>query len=196
MTPTEYENNEAQIRAVVDGYLVDVFGPNYTTGRYQKRDGRGRFMVLYQPEDIDVAFAIGGVSVDAVTSQIEELTHEQIRNMKEAAAVRAAQQRGEMARDESGHILRYHARVQSNAWISNRVDLKVGTTGGIFIPAEPPIWRFSIHLHADGVELGPLDVIDVHAKTGQVIPLTEQQLELIRGGVRALRRHPELAAAA
>ncbi|MEZ4713569.1 MAG: hypothetical protein R3A44_40655 [Caldilineaceae bacterium] len=116
--------------------------------------------------------------------------------MKEAVAVQAAQERGELARDERGYIVRFHARIKANSWISNRIDLKVGATGGILIPVEPPIWRFSIQLHAQEAELNALDVIDVNAQTGQVIPLTKQQLELIRGGVRALRRHQELAAAA
>lgn len=74
--------------------------------------------------------AVGAIAVDAISGQIEALTDDQLRNMREAGAVQATQGRRELARDENGYILRRHARIKANNWISDRVGLKVGAEGG------------------------------------------------------------------
>jgi hypothetical protein len=124
------------------------------------------------------------------------LTDEQLRTVKEAGAVQAAQARGELARDEQGYVLRSHARIKASVWISDRVDLKVGATGGAFLPLDPPVWRFAIDCQLADRHLDPLGVINVNAKTGQVVPLSDEQLEAIRECVRAAKQLPALAPAA
>ena len=139
---------------------------------------------------------VGSVIVDATTGQVRPLTADQLRDLREAGAVQAAQARGELARDKDGYVLRYHARIKASVWISDRTDLKVGTTGGVFLAIEPPMWRFAIDFHLTDIYLDPLDVIDVDAQTGQIIPLTDAQLQNIRGCIRAAQRYQTLAAAA
>jgi hypothetical protein len=152
-------------------------------------------MVICHRADMSRTPAVGVVSVAPATGQVHELTAEQIRNLREAGAVQAAQARGELARDEQGYVLRYHARIKASVWISDRVDLKVGASGGAFLPLDPPVWRFSIDFHLEDRQLDPLGVIDVNAKTGQVIPLTNKQLQTIRGCVRAAKQHAALVPA-
>jgi hypothetical protein len=187
------EMTEVQARTAVDHYLATGLGPAYKAGRAQLRDdGRWSFVVLCQREDMWRTPAVGFIYLDARTGQVEALSDDRLREMCEAGAVQAAQARNELARDEDGYILRQHARIKANVWISDRVGLKVRAAGGTFVPLEPPVWRFSIWYHT----FGPLTVIDVDAKTGEIEPLTALQLQAIREDVRALKRLQTLAAAA
>lgn len=191
MTPT-MPMTETAYRAAVDRYLEDALGPEYRAGQGQLRNDHWRFMVVCQRFDMERIPAVGGISVDAVTGQVQALTTEQLREMSEAGAVQAAQARQELARDEAGYVLRRHARIKANVWISDRVGLKVRVEGGTFIPLKPPVWRFSIYYH----NLGPLAVLDVNAKTGQIHPLTTEQLQAIQEDVCAVRQFQTLATAA
>jgi hypothetical protein len=187
---------EAQARAQVNRYLTQRLGAAYSAGHSYLRDGRWCFMVSYQPADLSHALAVGVVTVDVATGRVNELTEDQLRNLRETGVVQAAQARGELARDEQGYVLRSHARIKASVWISDRVDLKVGANGGIFLPLDPPVWRFSIDFHLEDTHLDPLGVIDVDAKTGQVVPLTNEQIQAIRGCVRAVKQFQALAPAA
>lgn len=186
------ELTETACRTVVEQYLANMLGTAYHAGRGQLRNGAWVFTVTNQRTDMKRIPAVGAIAVDAISGQIEALTGDQIRNMREAGAVQAAQERRELARDENGYVLRRHARIKANNWISDRVGLKVGAEGGLFIPSEPPVWRFAICYHA----LGPLAVLDVNAQTGQVTPLSDEQLQAIQENVCAIKRFQTQAPAA
>jgi hypothetical protein len=180
--------NEVEARRNADVYLTNWLGLAYGTGHGYLRVGRWCFMVTCRHPAQNRPAVIGVMAVDATTGQVNPLTGEQIRNLQEAGAVQAAQVHGELARDEQGYVLRYHARIKASVWISDRIDLKVGANGGVFLPLEPPLWRFSIDLTLADEQLEPLGVIDVDATTGQVVPLTSEQLQLIRECVRAAKQ--------
>jgi hypothetical protein len=184
--------NEVEARRNADIYLTNQVGLAYGTGHGYLRDSRWCFMVTCRNHTQNHTAVVGVISVDAATGQVNQLTGEQIRNLQEAGAVQTAQARGELARDEQGYVLRYHARIKASVWISDRIDLKVGANGGAFLPLDPPVWRFSIDLTLADEHLEPLGVIDVDATTGQVIPLTTEQLQLIRECVRAAKQRPAL----
>ena len=185
--------DEVEARRAADSYLIHKLGLTYGTGHGYLRDGCWCFMVTCRDHEQDHSLVVGVISVDATTGQVNQLTGEQMRNLQEAGAVQAAQARGELARDEQGYVLRYHARIKASVWISDRIDLKVGASGGAFLPLDPPVWRFSIDLNLADEHLEPLGVIDVDAATGQVVPLTAKQLQLIRECVRAAKQRPALA---
>jgi hypothetical protein len=193
VTATAVDEGEARRRA--DTYLTNTVGLAYGTGHCYLRDGRWCFMVTYQGHDLDRTAVVGVIAVDAATALVAPLTDDQIRNLQEAGAVQAAQARGELARDQQGYVLRYHARIKAGVWISDRIDLKVGANGGAFLPLDPPVWRFSIDLNSADRHLDPLGVIDVDAKTGQVLPLTPDQLQQLRECVRAAKQRSALAPA-
>lgn len=178
------ELTETACRTVVEQYVANVLGPTYHAGRGQLRNGAWVFTVTNPRADMKRIPAVGVIAVDAISGQLEALTDDQIRNIREAGAVQAAQERRDLARDENGYVLRRHARIKAKNWISDRVGLKVGAEGGLFIPLEPPVWRFAICYHA----LGPLAVLDVNAQTGQVTPLSDEQLQAIQENVCAIKR--------
>ena len=192
--PTALGNGTVQ--QIANAYLSTMVGPAYRVGQSVLRQGQWHYRVLCQRPDLQRTPIVGSITVDAKTGQVNPLTADQVRDLREASAVQAAQARGELARDEEGYILRYHARIKATVWISDETDLKVGATGGVFLPLDPPIWRFAIDFHLAETYLNPLGVIDVNAQTGQVIPVTTDLLHNIRGCVRAAQRHQTLAAAA
>ncbi|MBV7326926.1 hypothetical protein KFU94_01430 [Chloroflexi bacterium TSY] len=187
------EMTETDVRTTINTYLAEAMGPEYRAGHARSReDGRWGFTVLCQRDDMSRTPAVGTLWADPTTGQIEVLNDEQVREMREAGAVQAAQARNELAKDENGYILRRYARIQANVWISDRVGLKIKASGGTFVPSDPPVWRFSIFYHT----LGPLAVMDVSAKTAEIDPLTDAQLQAIREDVRAIKQLQPLAATA
>lgn len=194
-SPTFVDTASAAQR-VATAYLNTTLGPAYRVGQSVLRQGQWHCRVLCQRTDMQRIPVVGSITIDAKTGQVNPLTADQLREMHEAGAVQAAQARSELARDEDHYILRYHARIKATVWISDQTDLKVGATGGVFLPLDPPVWRFAIDFHLADLHLNPLGVIDVNAQTGQVIPLTSDQLQHIRGCVRAAQRDQTLAAAA
>lgn len=194
--PTPLSNGVNSVQQIANAYLSTVLGPAYRVGQSILRQGQWHCRVLCQRPDLQRTPIVGSITVDAKTGQVNPLTADQLRDLREAGAVQAAQARGELARDEDGYILRYHARIKATVWISDQTDLKVGATGGFFLPLDPPVWRFAIDFHLADVYLNPLGVIDVNAQTGQVISITNDQLQNIRGCVRAAQRDQTLAAAA
>jgi hypothetical protein len=186
------ELTETTCHTAVEQYLANMVGTAYRAERGQLHNGAWVFTVIHQRTDMSRIPAVGAIAVDAVSGQIQKLTDDQLRNMREAGAVQAAQERRELARDDNGYILRRHARIKANLWISDRIGLKVGAEGGLFIPLEPPVWRFAVCYHA----LGPLAVLDVNALTGQVEPLTDEQLQAIQENVCAIKRVQTQTAAA
>lgn len=132
--------------------------------------------------------AVGAIAVDAISGQIEALTDDQLRNMREAGAVQAAQERKELARDENGYVLRRHARIKASCWISDRVGLKIGAEDGQWLAQEPPVWRFSIVCYLQTIHVGLLGSIDVDAITAQVTPLSDTQIQTIQEALSAAVR--------
>lgn len=115
--------------------------------------------------------------------------------MSEAGAVQAAQERRELARDEAGYILRRHARIKANCWLSDHVGMKIGAEGGhLLTQQEPPIWRFSVVCHLRNLDVCSLGTIDVDAINGQVMPLPETQIQTIQEAVSAAVRYQKQTA--
>ncbi|MCE7983511.1 MAG: hypothetical protein DYG89_20250 [Caldilinea sp. CFX5] len=191
-----FASTASAAQRVATAYLNATLGPAYRVGQSILRQGQWHCRVLCQRTDMQRIPVVGSITVDAKTGLVNPLTADQVRDLREAGAVQSAQARGELARDEDHYVLRYHARIKATVWISDHTDLKVGATGGIFLPLESPVWRFAIDFHLADIHLNPLGVIDVNAQTGQVIPLTNDQLQHIRGCVRAAQRDQTLAAAA
>jgi len=104
------EYTETTCRTAVNRYLADTLGSAYQAGQGQLRNGHWRFMVTCQRADMARTPAVGGISVDAVTGQVQTLSAEQIRELREAGAVQAAQARQELAKDEAGYVLSNAAR--------------------------------------------------------------------------------------
>ena len=187
---------EGRARLKVDNYLNLALGSAYFAGSGRVNEGRWHFPVKWRNADARQPIMVGGISLEIATGQVIKLTSDQIQDLREAGQVQLAQKRGELARGVDGYVLRYHARIKASLWISNQIDLKVGADGGVLLPGEQSLWRFSIYYRTSARNLSPLGMIDVDAQSGQIIPLRDQQLQTIQECVRAAKRHQALAPAA
>lgn len=177
-------------------YISDVLGQNYFTEKGNKREHGWNFAVQCRRDDMKFCPMVGLLTVYE-NGQVETLSADQIREMREAAETQAAKERGEeFARDENGYVLRRQARIKASSWLTNYVDHKIGAQGGTFIPTEPPIWRFAVCDFVVGSEQNPLDIIDVNAISGEVIKPHEEQIEIIIRGACASRKRQKHPAAA
>ncbi|MCE7981616.1 MAG: hypothetical protein DYG89_10510 [Caldilinea sp. CFX5] len=123
---------------------------------------------------------LDAILIDAQTADVIPLTQDQVRAVRERAAIAQAKADGVLPIDEHGRILAEYARRKTNGYLSRKVSLFCSATDGVFIPLVRPIWQFAIRfgLPSRG-ELGILGTIDVGACTGEVIPLTNQQCEFV-----------------
>lgn len=177
--------------AVANEYIANVLGQNYFTKKGNKREHGWNFAVQCHRDDMKFSPMVGYLTI-CHDGQVETLSENRIREMKEAAETQAAKARGEkFARDENGFVLRRQARTKAHVWLGDYVDFKIGAAGGIFIPVEPPIWRFSVCDFWIGGGEPILDVIDVNALTGEVYKPSEEQIEIIIRGASATRKHQE-----
>lgn len=177
-----------------DEYISTVFGSTYFTYDGEERDDHYHFMVKCLRDDMKRNPAVGSITVFE-SGDVQVLSEDRIRDMKEAGETQAAQHRKELARDEDGYVLRYHARINASCWLADTVGHKLGATGGLFIPSERPIWRFTVQDFVMQSTNYALAVIDVNARTGEVLKPNEEEIEIIIRGVCASRKHQKYTAA-
>ena len=182
---------EEQIQAVVDKYLADVLGSEYTGDMPTRSYERLSFLIQCNRPDVNQPCMVGRVSVNA--DGVMPLSDEQIREIRECTAWEAARIRGKLARAADGYLLRHQARRLASQWLDTEISMKFGATGGVFIPLDPPVWQFSISFDLQNVHLEPLGVVDVNALTGDVTPLGDHQIKIIQEKAHAVIQHSELA---
>jgi hypothetical protein len=125
--------------------------------------------------------------VDAETGAVLPLTADEIRVVREKAAILTARQQGILPVDTQGYVISEYARRRANGYLSMEVSLFYSAVDGIFVPLARPIWQFSIEVRLPRLgALGIMGTIDVDAQTGEVIPLTPKQIKRIRERADAL----------
>ena len=125
---------------------------------------------------------VGKIRVDAQTGKVFPLTDDEIQEIQERTEVMAAYRRQEVARDEQGFILPYQAKIRVNGYLSKYVAFFASAEGRPqWIAGSPPLWRVAAMLCVgDPGKVCELGVIDVNAQTGEIIPLTNQQIQTIQ----------------
>ncbi len=187
---------EASLRKMVNTYLADFLGRDYTFGSSVVGGNELFVYICYTGTTQKHRPVVGRLQVDAQTATIQPLDEEEAREVRECAAWEKAREKGLLARDEAGYLLRNQARRLARQWISDRLTMNFSATGGLFVPLDPPLWQFSVAFQMGDIELEPLATIDVHAQTGAIQPLSLTQLHTIKERVHAIVRYQALAAAA
>jgi hypothetical protein len=170
-------------------YLADVLGANYDTGSSYYEKNCWVFSIRGSYVDVKQSFVVGHISIDAQTGAVISLTPDDLREIRECTEWEAARLRGELARDAAGYISRHQARRLARRWLDHHLSMKYGASGGLLIPLEPPVWQFSVYFHLHDVYLEPLAIIDVDARSGEVKPLSDEQLAIVQERVRAIIQH-------
>jgi hypothetical protein len=188
--------SEADAQRAAQAYLTEALGAEYAATRGAYVNGRWDLSIRCTRAGVKQPCVVGRLSIDAQTGTVIPLTSEHLREIRECAEWEAARVRGELARDAAGYVSRHQARRLARRWLDRHLAMKYGASDGLLIPLAPPVWQFSIYFSLQDVYLEPLGLIDVDAMTGDVKPLSDEQLESLRERVRAVIQHQEPAAAA
>lgn len=128
--------------------------------------------MLVRLRDREPIATVGTIDVDAQTGQVISLTAEQIEDMRDRFNEHTGEATG---------ILRPTAQITANGYLTNYVSLFAKADRPVFVDGECPVWRATVFLRLRGHgRVSDLGAIDVDAQTGQVIPLTDVQLQTMR----------------
>jgi hypothetical protein len=123
---------------------------------------------------------LGVIYVDPQSGQVLPWTADEMRIVQEKAALLHARHQGVLPLDQEGYVLREYARRQANSYLSMVVGLQVIATDPIFVPLDRPIWQFLVELRLPRTgTVGIFGMLDVDACSGEVIPLTNDQIQQI-----------------
>lgn len=189
--------SEAEAQQTANNYLAATLGEAYFVANGFYARGNWIFLIHKRTSAGLSTIGLGKITVEGATGNVVALTDTQLRQLSDLSLVMAAQERGEIARDECGYVLLPYAMLKASEWLSDNLTLHFSATDGIFVPLERPLWQFAIRFRLPRLDaVKPLGLIDVDARTGEVIPLTNQQLQTIQERVHAITRHHELASVA
>lgn len=138
---------------------------------------------------------IGLILLDAHTGAILPHTEQEMQGMQEKAAVIAARAQGRLPTTQDGFIIGEYARRCATTYLNEVLTLFFGATDPIFVPDNPPQWRFMIEFKM--YDIGPLTVgtLAVDARNGDIFPLTTSQIKQIQEHTSAIIGHPASTAA-
>jgi hypothetical protein len=187
VTETTVTEIEAQciaatyVKTTVGSGLAVVSGAHY----FDKLLGRPiwRFYVRGQHTPV------GLVKVDALTGIVFPLNHNEIQSMCEKEKIASARKRNELPIGDNGLVLAEYARRSASSYLGDHLGMYFGAVNPLFVPGEPPYWQVTIEFKLYSTGPFTLAVMDVDAKTGDVVPLTPQQLEQIQERTLAIIRH-------
>jgi hypothetical protein len=130
---------------------------------------------------------VGTIAVDAQTGQVIPLTVEQMEDMRDRLKEHAG---------ETAGILRPTAQRRANGYLTNYVSLFAKADRPVWVAGDRPVWRATVFLRLRGQgRVCDLGIIDVDAQTGEVMSLSNQQLQAMRKRAHDAATHPALAAA-
>jgi hypothetical protein len=132
---------------------------------------------------------LDAIHISVQTGAIIPPTSEQVRVIREKAALLAARKQGVLPIDEQGYVLGEYARRRASRYLGDRLSMFYDGANPIFVPGDPALWQVTIVFKM--YDVGPfiLGLLDVHAKTGEPLPLPTEQIEHIRERTRAIIRH-------
>jgi hypothetical protein len=130
---------------------------------------------------------LGVIDVDARTGVVAPLTAEQIEDMRDRLQAETGTAKA---------ILRPAAQITANGYLSDYVSLFAKTERPVLITGDRPLWRATVFLRLRGHgRVCDLGVIDVDAQTGEVMPLSQKQLQAMRKRAHDAAERTTLAAA-
>jgi hypothetical protein len=130
---------------------------------------------------------VGTLDVDVQTGSVVPLSDEQVEDMRD----RIKEHMG-----EGSGILRPTAQIRANGYLTNYVSLFANADRPVWVADNRPRWRATAFLRLRGQgRVCDLGVIEVDAQTGEVVPLTNQQLQAMRKRVQDAAGRTAVAAA-
>lgn len=135
----------------------------------------------------DPMVTVGTIDVDAQTGAVVPLTREQLEDMRDRHKEYTGQAVG---------ILRPTAQMRANGYLTNYVSLFAKADRPVWVAGSRPVWRATAFLRLQGhSRVCDLGTIDIDAHTGEVVPLTKQQLHSMRKRIQDAANRTPLAPA-
>lgn len=187
----------ATAQQMANAYLAATLGHAYQATSGFTDNARWYFLIRYSIDGCQAVVTVGKLVVDSTIASVIALTDEQLCQVRERAAVQIAQSRRTLARDSQGYVLRTYAGDQATQWLSDHLGMHFMAAEGQFLKTASPHWQFAIHFRLPYTgAVKALGAIQVDGATGQVNPLTTQQMQMIQERTRAILHDRTLASAA
>jgi hypothetical protein len=175
--PTAVSQTDAQ--RVAQQYVASQIDLTFTVVKNGFDNGKllgrelWRFGICCQQDPLTV------LSVDAQTGQVIEFTHDEIRVVREKAAIYAARKQGVLPVNEHGYVVGEYARREADGYLGDTIGMFFNAIDPTFLSINPSRWQVTIIFRR--YHLGPftLGIIDVDAQTGEPIPLTPKQIQTV-----------------
>ena len=88
------------------------------------------------------------------------------------------------------------ARRKANGYLCLEVGLFFGATDPVYVETEPLLWQVTIELTMPRARPVTLGTLDVNAETGDIVPLSPEQIESLQERARAIVKRTALPAEA
>lgn len=188
---------QAVVEQGVNAYLSQTLGEAYKVGqRRQLPNSDWRFLVLFHSPALKRPWTVATIAVDGQSGIVRPLTDEQRRETQERALIALAEAQRQLPL-LGGYVPRGFARRRANLYLSDSVGFFFTPIDGTFVPVDTPVWQFPIQFRLpQSGDLGVLGTIDVDAQTGEVVPLTANQITEIQRRAHAIARCQTQPAAA
>lgn len=194
--------DQAAAQALVDDFVRCHLGPNFFAcdPRWVEQNHAWSLFIECRVPTLARPVLAGRVFVDGQTGQINGADEDALLNMQERVQIQVQRQRGHrLAYNANGLILPYQAVIKARVYVSDEIAFFAGAEERpVLIDGTPPVWRVETALRLWWRNLVlPLGPVDVNAVTGEVIPLSKQELQSRRRQVEyvASPAQPEAAPA-
>jgi hypothetical protein len=172
--------DEASVTHAAAQYIDATLGAQFSIYALHATKGVWWVQIQCQPTVTARPVVVGSLNVDAQSGEVMALTPTEVSDIQARIHLLAAHRRQELARDEHGIILPTQAKVKATGYAAEQIAFFAAAEGEPqWVDGTPPRWRVEIALHLRGRGIVcDLGSIDVNALTGEVLPLSAQELLL------------------
>jgi hypothetical protein len=170
--------DEKTVTKAVAQYIAATFGATYGIHSVNPTGATWWVRIHCRHPELDEPVVVGSVRVVALTGQVVPLTAPEINDIQERAAILVAHRRQELARDLRGYILPSQAKLKATGYVAQHIaHFATAEEQPQWVEGAPPIWRVATALWLRGQgRVCELGTVDVNALTGEVLPLSKEEI--------------------
>jgi hypothetical protein len=174
----QFLQEEAAIQEATAVYIAATFGSAFSIHSADLIGEKWWIRIRCQHPELDEPLVVGSFWVDALTGQITPLTLAEIKDIQERASILIAHRQQGEARDANGFILPSQAKVKATGYVAEHIAFFARAEGQPqWLEGVPPLWRVAIAMWLRGQgNVCDLGFVDVNAISGDILPLSEDEL--------------------
>lgn len=177
LSPGKLTVNQIEAQQSAEAYLLANISPAVVASSPMlipsrcTQDAPTWRMIVRLRQPLPIA-TVGVINVNAWTGEVIPLSVEQVEDLRDRIKEQCGQGEG---------ILRPTAQIRANGYLTNHVSLFAQTDRPVFIAGDPPRWRATAFLWLRGRgRVCDLGAIEVNAQSGEVVPLSNKQIQAMR----------------